>query len=71
MLIFANISFTNIVKSKEELGSPSYFKPICDMILFVISLLYFIADLTEEYMALIAFVILVLIFFSINFCQKN
>ena len=58
------------MKSKEELGSPR-FTPICDMILFVISLVYFIADLNEKYMALIAFVILVLIFSSINFCQKN
>ena len=52
-LIFVKISFTNNVKSKEELGSPC-FTPRWDSIVFVICLLYFIADFTDEYMALIA-----------------
>ena len=43
VLMFASISFTNSVKSNEELGSPC-FTPRCDIILFVISLLYLIAD---------------------------
>ena len=47
-LIFVKISFTNNVKSKEELGSPC-FTPRWDSIAFAICLLYFIADFTDEY----------------------
>ena len=70
VLMLVTISFINIMKSKDELGSPC-FTPKCEWMLFDNLLLCLMAERTTEYIDLIAFVILELIFSDNIFCQRN
>ena len=60
LLMLLRMSFTNIMKSKLEFESPCL-APVNESILADMSSLNLIADLTDEYIALSALIILVLI----------
>ena len=70
VFMLETISFTNIMKSKEELGSP-YLTPEIEFISLDVWRLCLIIARTVEYIALIAFVIFELTLSANSFCQSN
>lgn len=70
VFMLETISFTNIMKSKEELGSPCL-TPEFEFISLDVWRLCLIIARTVEYIAFIAFVIFELTFSANSFCQSK